>query len=550
MRTPMKTTAVLLRIGLVLAGIFFLLSAFFAIRNHRNITGKILHPETKELIIAHWQLEDGFRDGVEHAIKEYERRKAAQGIKVKVRQIAVPVRGYAQWMTTQLLSGNPADIMEMRGFAALHNTHFIPLSPYVTRPNPWNSDSPLRGMTWQESFSDNMISSLNPIYSEYFGVALFVFTTRLYVNMDLYRRACGSDELPTTVTQWIEACKKMRAYGMRVDKPVIPIGVRGFDKATLQQLLYTYNSQICAPLSEEASPYGSTLSSSEIFRRVNDGTLPKERLLAPLELVCELGQYFADGFSAIDLEQTKYLFSQGNVGFFVDGTYNAWSIVNNSPFEVKVGRIPMLDSRHPLGKHAVEISEIGHGVAGTFGVTRKSRNPELALDFLQFLSSWRVNQEMIVGSCKWMSTLKKVRYQGVMKQLAPQSDAEYKPTPVFFSTGPKTHRAMISALEKCIIQPPENLTAHLWNDYLKNRPMVLEELRDIRMTALRDLSEQEAIRSSLAVFRNFLSPTSNLQSLAEMRAGKNLEAVIGRIRAMDENLLLEQEISKLKEFRP
>ena len=546
----MKLSHSWFRIGLILAGLFFLFSAGVAIRHHRNISRKILQPETQELIFAHWQLEDGFREGVENAIKEYERLKAAQGIKVKIRQIAVPVRGYSQWMMTQLLSGKPADVMELRGFSSLYNSHFIPLSPYITRPNPWNDGSPLRDMTWQESFSDNMIASLDPIYSEYFGVALFIFTTRLYVNMDLYRQACGTGELPATVTDWIDACKKMRAYGIRAGRPIIPIGVRGFDKATLQQLLFTYNSQICAPLTEDASPFGGTLSISEIFRRVNEGTLDKERLLAPLELVCELGQYFADGFSAIDLEQTKYLFSQGNIGFFVDGTYNAWSIVNNSPFEVKVARIPMLDSRHPLGKHAVGVSEAGHGAAGTFGVTKKSRNPKLALDFLQYLSSWRVNQEMIVGSCKWMSALKKVRYHGLMKQLAPETEAEYKPTPVFFSTGPKTHRAMIAAVERCIIQPPENLTAYLWNDYLRNRPMVLEELRNTRYTALQNLSDQEAIRSSLAVYRNFLDPTPEMQLLAEMRSGSNLEAVVGRIRALDESLLLEQEISKLQEVRP
>lgn len=538
------------RAGLLLAGIFFLLSAGVALWHHRSIARNVLAPDTKELIIAHWQLEDGFREGVERAIKEYERLKAAQGIKVKVRQITVPVRGYAQWMMTQLLSGKPADIMELRGFSSLYNSHFIPLSPYITRPNPWNDGSPLRGMTWQESFSDNMLASLDTVYSEYFGVALFVFTTRLYVNMELYRRACESDKLPATVTEWIEACKKMRAYGIRAGRPIIPIGVRGFDKATLQQLLQTYNSQICAPLTEDASPFGGTLSSSEIFRRVNEGTLDKERLLAPLELVCELGQYFADGFAAIDLEQTKYLFSQGNVGFFVDGTYNAWSIVNNSPFEVKVARIPMLDATHPKGKHAVNVSEVGYGVAGTFGVTQKSRHPELALDFLQYLSSWRVNQEMIVGSCKWMSALKKVRYQGLMKQLAPEAGAEYKPTPVFFSTGPKTQRTMIATIEKCIIQPPENLTAYLWNDFLRCRPMVLEEMHDIRMTALRNLADQEAIRSSLAVFRNFLTPTAEQQNLAEMRSGSNLEAVVGCIRALDESVRLEQELARLKEVRP
>ena len=109
---------------------------------------------------------------------------------------------------------------------------------------------------------------------------------------------------------------------------------------------------------------------------------------------------------------------------------------------------------------------------------------------------------------------------------------------------------MIATIEKCIIQPPENLTAYLWNDFLRCRPMVLEEMRDIRMTALRNLADQEAIRSSLAVFRNFLTPTAEQQNLAEMRSGSNLEAVVGCIRALDESVRLEQELARLKEVRP
>ena len=535
------------QIGLILAGLFFLISAVFAICNHWNSSSGISRENTVELVFAHWQLEDGFREGIDHAIREYEKAKAAQGIRVKVRQMAIPVRGYPQWMMTQLLSGKPADIMELRGSSTLLSPHFVPLSPYITRPNPWNENSPLRGTSWQESFSDNMLASLDPIYSEYYGAALCIFTTRLFVNMELYREVCGTDRLPGTVSEWIDACKKMRLYGKKAGKPIIPIGVRGFDKATLQQLLYVYNSQICATLMEDASPYGNSQSASEIFRQINAGTLDKARILAPLELVCELGQYFADGFSAIDLEQTKYLFSQGNVAFFVDGTYNAWSLVNNSPFEVQVARIPVLDSKHPLGQQAVDISEQGYGVSGTFGITRKSEYRELALDFLQFLSSWKINQEIIVGSCKWMSSLKKVRYSGLMEKLAPATDAEYRPVPLFFNTCPKTNRAMIAALEQCIIRPRHDLRSYLWNDFLACRPLVLEELRASREAALKNLSEQEAIRSVLAVFRNFMSPDEEQKKLAEMRAGSNLEAVVGRIRILDENLLLEQELSQLQE---
>ena len=93
-----KFQKVMNRIGLICFLLFFSLSVIMVIRNG-SVGGGLLSGE-KRLTFAHWQLEDGFREGYADAIKEYERIKAAEGVKVKVIQTTVPVRGYSQWFLT------------------------------------------------------------------------------------------------------------------------------------------------------------------------------------------------------------------------------------------------------------------------------------------------------------------------------------------------------------------------------------------------------------------------------------------------------------------
>ena len=91
-------------------------------------------------------------------------------------------------------------------------------------------------------------------------------TTRVYVNMKLYEEATGKTELPDTLTEWLVDCARLKEYGLQQKRPIIPIGVRGFDKGTIGQLLSTYNSQLTTDLSDTGSPYGCGVAAGGIFR--------------------------------------------------------------------------------------------------------------------------------------------------------------------------------------------------------------------------------------------------------------------------------------------
>ncbi|MDD3886717.1 MAG: hypothetical protein PHI35_07590, partial [Victivallaceae bacterium] len=91
------------RLGIGLFALVFALSCIMVFINHGGVAR--FSPDVREITFAHWQLEDGFREGFDRAIAEYEEIKARQGVKVKIRQVSIPVRGYQQWQRTQLIGG-------------------------------------------------------------------------------------------------------------------------------------------------------------------------------------------------------------------------------------------------------------------------------------------------------------------------------------------------------------------------------------------------------------------------------------------------------------
>lgn len=514
------------KLGLALAGLFYLASIIAVCL---NISGRTLFdPSLKTITFAHWQLEDGFREGYDEAIKKFEEYKAKQGQKVKVIQTTVPWRGYQQWFLTQLIGGSPADVIELRGSSEQRSQYFVPLSQYIGKPNPFNKNTPFEGVPWKDTFHDNMNSALDANYGEYYGVGAYSAVYRIYVNLDLLEKATGSREMPITLTEWLCACKKLRAYGGKIGKPVIPIGVRGFDKATLNYLFNYYFSQMESDLhdsfSEACYPYAK---SHEILMALNSKKISSEKLLAAIDIAKEIGQYFSDGFMSTDLEQTKFLFFAGNVGFFPEGTWNAYSMVNNSPFEVGIMELPVIGKDHKYSKYFVgRPTEQGLGVGGQFGIPKASKNFDLALEFLQFVTSWKMNQMIMVDYCKWLPAVKKPEYKGILKYCKPQvaSGRKMIGPPFFVSTG--SRRKMLESLETIIIKNKNEPAKVFWNDFVDRIPLEIEECEENIATTQRTLFSLERQRSAIAVASLATDLNKEAKERLDMRYELMLESLI------------------------
>jgi len=338
------------RFGLGMALLFYLISVV-VVHAGRGRATTLLDPDLKVITVAHGNLEDGYREGMDEIIREFEAMKAAQGEKVKVVQSTVPARGYTQWFMTQLIGGKPADVIRLAGTPHLWNQYFEPFSRYVGKPNRFNIGTPLEGVPWRDTFVDGMETALDPTYAEYFWIAETHHTLRLFVNMDLLEKATGSRKLPEDFTDWVDICAKMKAYGEKIGKPIIPIGVNGIERSTLKMFWNTYLCQTNSYINDEQNLFCVPASSrGDIFSAFKKGLVDKDRFLAVVDLIRELGQYFGEGFTSLDMEQARYLFFSGLVGFLPAGSYAANSIINNSPFEVEVLPIPPLGYKHKYSK--------------------------------------------------------------------------------------------------------------------------------------------------------------------------------------------------------
>jgi len=104
----------------------------------------------KIIRILHWQLEPGYRDGMDRVIEAYNSLPHVKENRVEVRQMAVTERVYAQFLNVHLISGTAPDICEKGMSSILGNgaqlaRFFEPISGYVKEQNHYNADEYLPG---------------------------------------------------------------------------------------------------------------------------------------------------------------------------------------------------------------------------------------------------------------------------------------------------------------------------------------------------------------------------------------------------------------------
>ena len=465
-------------VGIGLAGLLFVVSAVYVCFVGRG--GGVIEPGVETITIAHWQLEDGFREGIDKMIAQFEQLKAEQGHKVRVIHTAIPYRGYQQWFTTQLVGHNPADLIEIIGSSHLFQRYLSPLSRHVDKENPFNKGTILEGMPWRDTFIDSMESMIDPVYAEHFAVGSSLLTYRLFVNLDLLEKATGSQELPADLTDWLEDCAHLERYSREVGKPIVPIAVRGFDKMTLRWLFVYYFSQLNGFRNDQASSFctGRADVDGTLASVINDAD-GRARAAAAVDIACELGRYFGEGFTAMDLEQSKYLFYSGAVGFLPEGSWNGYSLVQNSPFEVGIVRIPPLGRRHRHSDYFTgKITEAGVPVGGAFGIPKASGHFDLALELLQFMTSYETNQ-MVMDSCKWPPIVKQARFEGILERFQPHMKGNMTlGHPFAFGYATSSEQKMLETLEAIIVERKDEPWEYFWREFVGRRGLILNEITE------------------------------------------------------------------------
>ncbi len=380
-------------------GLFLLVAAFVVSLVVATInTYRVDAPNRNVIRIAHWQLERGYREAMQAVIEEYQKLHPG----VEIEQMPVTERVYAQWLNTHLISGTAPDLCEL-GMSNLATKdeytvkYFLPLSGVITQVNPYNADNEMRDTPWKETLIDGMRGGFREGLQEYYGVPTTMLSMRLFYNKDLLKAATGSDAAPQTFGEWMSQCEALRAYGKKIGKKVVPFA-SSYKMNTIQPTLdvaftSSYETELDIDLNGEISQLEAYIG----FRQ-GKVTLNDPSIQALYTSVKKIGDQMQRGFSAMDRQEAQYKFVNGLAGFTYTGSWDVSGIFSQAQakgFEVGICQLPIPAASEPNGNlvrgRANEASSNG---AGNYGVYKKSKKIDQAIDFLMFLTSRRGNEQL------------------------------------------------------------------------------------------------------------------------------------------------------------
>ncbi|MFO8006593.1 MAG: extracellular solute-binding protein [Candidatus Brocadiia bacterium] len=361
--------------------------------------------ETQKVVLrmAHWQLEPGIRNALDWAIEKY----AEQHPNVEVRQILIPEEGYFRWVNTQLIGGTAPDMIECgmgprQLWPKFYARYFVPLNEYVDEPNPYNAGTELEGVPWRQTYFDEMEGGYEENLKSYFRVPLSTFTQRLYYNKDLIGKVWSpaeeGSEFPRTYESFIDLCKRLQDYYARSEKEGVPIGGSQY---SFDRLVDAYRTAMTASYMDQLDvDRDGNVSVMEYSTPLYSGTLKmtEPRIKANFELLREISKYSPPGATSLDRDEVAFLFMQGNAAMVPTGSWDYLYLATQAEFPVGVTpeRMPLPSKDNPKYGQYVTGPQTEADTRGAFpfGITKTSKHRAQTLDFLQFLSSLEINQEL------------------------------------------------------------------------------------------------------------------------------------------------------------
>ena len=377
----------------------------------------------KTIHFAHYQLEAGVREGLVQMAKAYEKLHPD----VRIVQDWVPSNGYGQWLSTQLVSGHPADIVESGGglpepvWLSYKSRYFLPLTDRVQQPNPYNEGTELAGLPWMQTYFDQMKLSRVPELQQYMAVPLAQFGVRVLYNKPLLKRLTGLDTPPQGYPEFLAACERIKAQSDSRGRPYSPIAG---STTHFPHWVGSVAAPLTFPLVQTVDfNHDGYTDSWEVFAAYKCGLLRLDapELRARFRVVRQLADECQPGFTGANRDEAVSFFIQQRVVFMSAGSWEALSLIEQARDSFEVG---IADFPHPANSDPgfaglapmppVEIPSSNF----LFYITRASRYPEVAVDFMQFLSSRRINEELnrIIG---WIPCIVGAKPNGPLAAFAP-----------------------------------------------------------------------------------------------------------------------------------
>ena len=358
--------------------------------------------------------------------------------KVVVIQDAIPEGTYGQWVSCNMIAGTAPDLIEIgMGLPApiwlgYQTRYFEPLTQMANTPNPFNHDDPdmdpqLRDAPFRMTFDDAMRGGYTEELQEYMRVPLSRFTTRVMYNKTLLHTLTGLDVPPTDLRGFLAVCKKVATFHDENGEAYIPIVSSGYHAGFWDggmALPLTYGL-----LDKTDFNRDGTLGNDEMFAAIKSGRLSfsDPAIVARYKLFQDVKEYFQPGFAALNRDDAVFRFAQQKAVFISTGTWDVMSLKQQaeSKFEVGTMMYPQPAKDDPeFGKFVLGPIYDPAGQGFPFGLTRFSKHPDIARDFMLFLGSRRGNEKMnnIIG---WIPTITGAKMPDALTGFKPVNQGMY-----------------------------------------------------------------------------------------------------------------------------
>jgi raffinose/stachyose/melibiose transport system substrate-binding protein len=386
-------------------------------------------PGTITLRIGHWQLETSVREAFEEMAAEY--RKSHPN--VRIAQDAIPDGMYGQWVSTQLMGGTAPDIVQVgKGLTpslwiSYYNRYFIPLTPYVDRPNPYNRGTSLADTPLRNTHKDGMRNAYVEEIQEYVNIPLSLFGTRVFYNRDLLRRLTGLEAAPTEYRAFLDVCRRIGEQTDDRGRPFLAIaGSRphfGLWEGWMTEPL-TYGGLRKVDFNRDGFA-----GADEVFVAFKSGLvdLHYPPFAAKFRMIEQLIRHFQSGYTGLTRDEAVFLFAQQRAVFMTTGTWDARSLQEQARgrFEVGVMDYPWPAPTDPEFGALIEGPPYQRARDGfPFAVTRTCQHPEVAIDFLLFLAGQRQN-ERLNRRIGWIPSIVGAEMDPFLKAFEPHLEGMY-----------------------------------------------------------------------------------------------------------------------------
>ncbi|MFH1496828.1 MAG: extracellular solute-binding protein [Verrucomicrobiota bacterium] len=404
---------------------FSLLAVCFALSLLRifNRSQAAANPDEIVIRVAHWQLESGIRDAIDTLARDYERLNPG----VRIEQNPIPERIYPSWLKTQLVGGTAPDLIQIgKGSDDEALARFFePLTEAVEQPNPYNAGTPLAGLPWRDTFVDGLAGgdSYKPNLLEYYGVPLSMITIRMYYNVTEWKRILGDTPPPQDFDAFIAICERVQAYAAKSGRTVFPIagsnyGTPWFASALIGSQTQRLAQQLDDNLVLRPDPIDNALQFLDGRWSLDDPLFANG-----LSLARQIGRFAQPGFVQANRDDASFYFVQGRALMIVTGSWDAPSFRALAPFEIGAFRLPMPAADHPRYGAGVlgPTSEAETPTGTTFGLTKASRHPDRAIDFLHYVTS-RAGNSTFAKVSSWLPSVVGVELPPHVKPFEPFVD--------------------------------------------------------------------------------------------------------------------------------